>query len=154
MKKERFDRTKAIAMQKTCADIITVLFVILFVYAATNKLLDYQKFSIQLGKSPVLASFSRWIAWSIPMLEAGIVVLLIIQKTQLLALFASFSLMVVFSAYIITILNFSEYIPCSCGGILENMSWIQHFWFNVVFVLLGAAATVIYPSRQQEIIAR
>jgi uncharacterized membrane protein YphA (DoxX/SURF4 family) len=71
-----------------------------------------------------------------------------------MALYASFGLMVIFSAYIITILNFSEYVPCSCGGILENMSWRQHFWFNAGFVALGALGVLIYPDKHKEIIGQ
>jgi hypothetical protein len=50
-------------------EIISGLFILLFVYASANKLLDYQKFLVQLGKSPILSPFSNWIAWLIPLME-------------------------------------------------------------------------------------
>ena len=135
-------------------DIICFLFILLFVYAAMSKLLDYQKFIVQLGKSPLLAPFSQLISWFIPVGEISIGVSLVFRKFQLLALYASFSLMVIFSTYIVVILNFSEYIPCSCGGILENMSWKQHLLFNIVFVIFGAWAVLLYPYKNKVIIGQ
>ncbi|MES2277932.1 MAG: MauE/DoxX family redox-associated membrane protein [Bacteroidota bacterium] len=130
-------------------DIISSLFILLFIYAASSKLLDYQKFSIQLGKSPLLSPFSHWVVWLVPLMEIGVSGLLLFKRFQYLALYASFSLMVIFSAYIITILNFSEYIPCSCGGVLEKMSWMQHFWFNTGFIILSAGSVIIYPNKKK-----
>ncbi|MCC9073533.1 hypothetical protein LNQ49_18305 [Flavobacterium sp. F-65] len=37
-------------------------------------------------------------------------------------------------------LNYSSYLPCSCGGILEKMSWLEHLIFNFIFVLLAGLA--------------
>ncbi len=132
-------------------DIISGLFILLFFYAASSKLLDYQKFRIQLGKSPLLAPFATWMSWIVPALEIGIAIALCFKSSQIKALYAAFSMMVVFTAYIVVILNFSEYIPCSCGGILENMSWRQHLVFNILFTLLGVAGVLSYPIEKRSI---
>ncbi len=54
--------------------------------------------------------------------------------------------MVMFTAYIVLITRFSDYVPCSCGGVLEKLSWDQHLVFNIGFVVLGFMAIVIYPK--------
>jgi uncharacterized membrane protein YphA (DoxX/SURF4 family) len=118
-------------------DIISFLFIVLFVYAAVSKLLDYHKFRVELGKSPMLIEFASPVSWAIPAIEIIISILLVVRKTRLYALYASFFLMTMFTAYIIAILNFSDYIPCSCGGVLQNMTWHQHLIFNVIFIFLG-----------------
>jgi len=118
-------------------DIIAALFIFLFVYAAISKLIDYQKFRVQLGQSPLLTAIAGWVAWIIPSMEILISLLLITARFRLIGLYASFTLMVMFSAYIVAITKFSEFIPCSCGGVLQNMSWNQHLVFNTVFTLLG-----------------
>lgn len=138
---------RKIAPAKFVVDIVTSLFILLFVYAAVSKLVEFEKFTIQLGKSPLLAPFANWVSWGIPFFEIGIALLLTIDRFQLAALYASFSLMVVFSAYIITILNFSEYVPCSCGGILENMNWYQHLFFNISYVLLAVTGILLYKKK-------
>lgn len=129
------------------AEIISALYILLFVYAALSKIIDFQKFQIELGKSPILNFVSTYVAVAIPALEIIISIFLIIKKFQYFALYACFSLMVMFSCYIIIILNFSPYIPCTCGGILENMTWSQHLTFNVGFVALGMAAILLYPFK-------
>jgi len=128
-------------------NIIAALFILLFVYAASSKLLDYQKFRIQLGQSPLLTSFAGTVAWAIPLIEILISIILTTNRFRLSGLYASYSLMTLFSAYIIAITKFSQFIPCSCGGILQHMSWSQHFIFNIFFVLLALIGILIYPGQ-------
>ncbi len=124
------------------AEVITALFVILFVYAAASKLLDYQNFKAQLGRSPLLARFWNWV-WLVPVIELIISGMLPVPKMRLPALYASFSLMTMFTAYIFAITHFSEYVPCSCGGVLQKMSWTQHLWFNISFIILAVIGITI-----------
>jgi hypothetical protein len=55
--------------------IIAKLFILLFVYAASSKLLEYDKFKAQLGQSPMLSSFAPLLVWSIPALEIAIAIM-------------------------------------------------------------------------------
>jgi uncharacterized membrane protein YphA (DoxX/SURF4 family) len=125
-------------------DIISALFVLLFLYASLTKLLDYQKFTVQLGQSPMLTSIAGFVAWFIPVVELVIAVGLIFTRTRLIALHASLFLMVMFSGYIIAITQFSFYVPCSCGGILNSLGWVEHFIFNMVFVVLATVAILLH----------
>ena len=129
--------------RKIAIEIISFLFVLLFLYAALNKLLDYQKFTIQIGQSPLLTGFGGSIPWMVITVELLIAVLLVIPRFRLFAFFGAFSLMVMFTAYIVAILNFSSYIPCSCGGVLAMLGWTEHLYFNSVFVLLGLGGIVL-----------
>src|SRR5690348_15832063 len=85
---------------RTIIEIITVLFILLFVYAAVSKLLDYRKFRVQLGQSPLLTAFVGWVAWIIPAVEILIALLLTTGRCRHVGLYAAFSLMVMFTAYI------------------------------------------------------
>jgi len=127
-------------------EIITAAFVILFVYAALTKLLDYDKSRLQLGQSPVLTQFAGIVVWLVPVVELLIALLLSTIRFRLLGLYASFTLMVMFTAYIVVITRFSDYVPCSCGGVLEKLTWNQHLVFNIVFVVLGAISILLYPQ--------
>ena len=126
--------------RETLIEIIVALFILLFVYAALNKLLDYQKFTIQIGQSPMLTSFAGFLAWSVPSLELLISIFLMIPRTKVIALYAAFSLMTMFTTYIVLASQFSDYVPCSCGGIIQNLSWTEHLAFNMIFVALGLLA--------------
>lgn len=127
-------------------DLISYLFILLFLYAAANKLLEYDKFKAQLGQSVMLTAFSNQLAWLIPTLEIAISILLIVPRANLLGLYASFTLMFMFTAYIALMLRFADHISCSCGGILEKMGWAEHLIFNAVFVLLGIVG-IVYKSK-------
>jgi len=132
--------------RKTVVDIIAYLFIVLFIYASVNKLIDYDNFSAELGKSPLLTAFARWIAWGIPVIELVVVVLLTVPKWALVGFYAAFSLMTMFTAYIIAILKFSDFIPCSCGGVLQSMNWDQHLVFNIFFIVLGFIGILLYEA--------
>lgn len=130
---------------------ISLLFIVLFVYAAISKLLDFETFTVQLAQSPLLSAYAGIIAWLVPGIEIGIAVLLMFERARIMALYAAFTLMIMFTAYIFIILNFSDFIPCSCGGVLEKLSWTQHLIFNIFFIILAGAAiffTAIWNTKK------
>lgn len=131
--------------KKYVVEVICLLYILLFVYAALSKLLDFDNFKIQLGQSPILSSFAKWMVIFIPLLEFGIAILLIFRGLKFWGLLLSFLLMFLFSQYIYIMLNYSSYIPCSCGGILAKMTWKQHLVFNIFFTVLALVAFILYP---------
>ncbi|CAD0004638.1 hypothetical protein FLACHUCJ7_01937 [Flavobacterium chungangense] len=128
-------------------DSICFLLVLLFVYAAISKMLDFENFQIQLAQSPLLSAFAGLISWGVIILELFISVLLVFKSTRILALYSAFGLMIMFTVYIYIILNYSSFIPCSCGGILEKLNWKDHLVFNIFFVVISTAAIVIIPLK-------
>ena len=128
----------------------SLLYILLFVYAAVSKLIDFENFQVQLGQSPLLSAFAGPIAWIVPIVEIVISGLLIFPKARLIGLFAAFFLMVMFTAYILIILNFSSFVPCSCGGILEKMSWKTHMVFNIIFIMLAVAAILLIQKNNDK----
>lgn len=136
------------ALKEKVPDIIGYSLICLFGYAAFSKLFDYENFLLQLQKSPILSDFAKPISLLIPIVEIAICILLSINKYTLLGLYISFSLMIMFTTYIISILNFSQSIPCSCGGILSKMGWTEHLIFNITFSLLTFAAIILYKSQE------
>ncbi|MHA7830179.1 MAG: MauE/DoxX family redox-associated membrane protein [Flagellimonas sp.] len=122
--------------------LVSILYVILFIYAATSKLWDFHQFKIQLGQSPVLTAYADWVAWLVPLTEYILAFLLLWKVTRAKALYASLGLMTMFTTYIILVLSFSDYVPCSCGGVLEDLGWTEHIVFNLLFVVLAVIAIV------------
>lgn len=66
--------------RKIAVEVICFLFVLLFVYAALNKLLEYQKFTIQIGQSPILTGFGSWLPAVVIGSELGLAVMLMISR--------------------------------------------------------------------------
>lgn len=136
----------------TFFDAIVFLIAVLFIYAAASKLIDFELFKAQIGKSPLITQFAEPIAWFIPGVEIVVSLALLTPRFQLVGLFASYFLMFMFTAYIGFILTFSPYVPCSCGGILNNMGWTEHLIFNIGFTLMSVLGIILYNrQRQREI---
>lgn len=118
-------------------EIISMLFVILFVYTAISKFMDFTLFKETIAASPVLAPVVDVVAWVLPIVEILVSILLLIPVLRLKGLYAALGLMMAFTIYIIYILKFSPHIPCSCGGVIELMSWREHLIFNCAFIALA-----------------
>ncbi|ESU28752.1 hypothetical protein FLJC2902T_13470 [Flavobacterium limnosediminis JC2902] len=138
----------SVTFRRNLVELISFLFILLFVYAAVNKILDFENFQVQLGQSPLLSAFAGWVSFWVLIVEIIVAVFLIFNKYRFYALTGSFMLMVMFTIYIIIILNFSPFVPCSCGGILEKMTWKQHLFFNILFVFLAIAGMLLTEFRK------
>ena len=125
---------------------VRYFFILLFVYAAISKLTTFEAFQVQLAQSPLLSAFATSIAYAVIGIELIITLLLTNKNTKLLGLYLSYGLMVAFTIYIYLILNFSNFIPCSCGGVLEKMGWTEHLWFNAIVSILGLAAIYLQET--------
>jgi MFS family permease len=130
------------------AELISTFFVLLFAYTAVNKLAIYGTFVDQLSKSPYLEKYAMAVGWLIPVSELIIAVLLVYRRTRLIGLFASFGLMLAFTIYIYMMLHYSHYVPCSCGGVLAQLSWQQHLVFNIVALLLALAGISLSVTKR------
>lgn len=132
--------------RKITLEIISFLFILLFLYASVSKLFDFQKFTVQIGQSPLLTGFGQFLPGLVIVVEIVISILLMIPRLRLIGFYAAFSLMTMFTAYIMAILNYSTYIPCSCGGILEKLGWTEHLIFNTFFIALALISILLTSS--------
>ncbi|AZB25264.1 MULTISPECIES: MauE/DoxX family redox-associated membrane protein [Flavobacteriales] len=121
-------------------EFISYFFILLFCYAAMGKLMDFDEFQTRISESPLLNRFSQFLPYTIIIAEFFIAGLLCYRKTRNIGLIGSLILMLVFTGYIALIISTSDNLPCSCGGILEKMSWHQHLYFNIGCVILSVIA--------------
>lgn len=121
-------------------EFISYFFILLFCYAGISKIMDFENFQIQISESHLLSAYAGFIPFAIIILEFIIAGLLCYRKTKNSGLIGSFILMFIFTGYIFFIIRTSENLPCSCGGILEKMSWHQHLYFNIGCVVLSVIA--------------
>ncbi|MDQ8141478.1 MauE/DoxX family redox-associated membrane protein [Chryseobacterium sp. CFS15] len=123
--------------------LVCFFFILLFCYAAISKIMDFETFQVQITQSPLLNIISGLVSYGILAVELVICGLLIFERSRLLGLYASFTLMVLFTFYIYIILHYSEFVPCSCGGILEKMDWNTHMVFNIVCVIIAGVVLIV-----------
>ncbi|WP_128763343.1 MauE/DoxX family redox-associated membrane protein [Leeuwenhoekiella aestuarii] len=120
-------------------------FILLWVYAATAKLLEFDQFKVQLSQVSFLKPMAGILVYIIPLVEYSLAGLLLVSKTRSMGLLGSALVMSVFTAYIAGMISFSPDLPCSCGGIINNFTWQQHLIFNLLFTAL-AITGVYYRS--------
>ncbi len=142
------------SFKNTVVEIICLLFILLFVYAAVSKLLEFQNFQAQLGQSPLISAYTGFISYIILIVEIVTALFLAIPKTRFIGLLSSFALMLMFTAYIIVILNYSSFVPCSCGGILEKLGWKEHLIFNITFTILAVIALLIISIKKSKTVLK
>lgn len=132
-------------MKKTAfVDVIAAGFIFLFAYTAINKFLDIISLRIVLKDYPLIGSFYQWFAWGLPILEFCIVGLLLIRRTKIIGLYASLILMSLFTLYVTYLFIFAPHMPCTCGGMLQKLSWPGHLAFNLLSILLAAVAIMLH----------
>lgn len=134
-------------IKKYFVQTVSILLALLFIYAATSKLFDFEAFQLQLAQSPLLSAYAGIISYAILIIEFAVVILLLIPKTNKIGLYASIGLMSAFTLYIYLILNYSDFVPCSCGGILEKLGWTEHLIFNIFFLVLSFIALVVLVKK-------
>jgi len=132
---------------KTMIEIISFLVTMLFVYAATAKLLDEAAFRQQLALWPLVAGFAGLIAIVLPVVELGIAAMLTVKNTRFYGLLLSLLLLVVFTGYIGGMLLSGKPLPCSCGGLISELSWKEHLLFNLFFIALSVTALVLEKKK-------
>ena len=140
--------------KNTIVELISALLLVLFLYTALSKLLDFDKFKYQISQSPFITNISWLVIWSIPLAEIIISISLIFKRTRLAGLYLSFFLLLLFTGYIFIMLRYSSYLPCSCGGVLSIMSWKQHFIFNLAFTGLSLAGIIVQNATTKKVISK
>jgi len=125
---------------------VSLYYILLFVYASVSKLLEFENFQAQLGQSAIIGAYAGVISYSIIVIELLVAVMLVIPSFKLKGLYISFLLMSLFTVYIFIILNFTSNIPCSCGGILEKMTWKVHLIFNIISLILAGLAILFFDG--------
>lgn len=130
-------------------EIIVALFILLFVYTGITKLIDQASFRLVISRSPVIGQWATLLSWALPIIELLAALLLFFPKTKKLGLWISLGLMILFTGYIAYMLVFSDHLPCSCGGVLQQLTWLQHLEFNILFTLLSAFSIWFYTKHQR-----
>lgn len=128
------------------ADILSSMVLLLLLYAALSKIFDYRRFVSVLNMSPLLKGYGAELGIFIPASELMIGLLLFIPASRLSGLYLSILLLLVFTLYLGYMVNFAPDLPCSCGGVIKELSWPQHIVLNIMFIAAAVAALLLYKG--------
>src|SRR5690625_3083728 len=85
---------------------ISIVLIVLFVYAAITKIRDFEIFNVRLNQSPMLEGMGEWWAVIIPVVLLFIAILLLFERTRSVGLKYALALMLMFTIYIGVVLLF------------------------------------------------
>ena len=124
--------------------IISSLLILLWTYASLSKLLDYEQSRSEMQNQVFSMGFAQVLTWLVPLVELGTALLLCFGRTLKTGLYISTVLLFSFTGYIILVMtNVFGRIPCSCGGIIQQLNWNQHMVFNLVFLAIAVTGNSI-----------
>lgn len=122
--------------------------IILWVYTACSKLLEFYTFKYQLHMQHIPRGIENILIIALPATELLSAYLLAKKTTQYKGLWLSVSLLLLFTIYIgLILLGVFTKAPCSCGGVLSFLTWKTHLLFNIIFLSLNI--WVLYEIHQQ-----
>lgn len=124
-------------MKHRYVEIIASLLILIFVYTGISKLIELERFRIILSLSPLISWAAGIVSWALPVIEIMTAILLLVPSLRKWGLISSFFLMSLFTLYIAYMIFLAADRSCSCGGVLEKMTWTDHLIFNIVFTLLA-----------------
>ncbi|MBB5441251.1 hypothetical protein HDC92_004958 [Pedobacter sp. AK017] len=126
----------------------SALLILLFTYAAWDKVLDHQTFLHQMRRSPFpfMDIWAIALVWLVPMAEVLVAVFLWLPHWRMRGLIASLLLLAVFELYIGGMLFSGKELPCTCSGVF-NMSWGNHLIFNLVFIVIAGMGLLAMGSK-------
>lgn len=126
--------------------LFSAILILLFTYTALSKLGNLTSFRSTIAASPLFNGLGSQLSLTIPLAELATALLIFIPRTIWFGLRLSFVLLLLFTSYLVYMLLFVPELPCSCGGVLQALSWKQHLWFNGSFILLNAAAIFLHQK--------
>ena len=117
---------------------VIIIFMILFFYTAIHKLMVIPTLTYVLTKYPLIKYSPVLFAWALPIYELIIVGFLFFNRSVGLRL-SAFT-MFCFSAYVAYMYIFVPKLPCTCGGLIQQLNWPQHLAMNLALLLLAIIA--------------
>lgn len=117
--------------------ITRALFILVLGYTATSKILAPDIFISALQHSPLLAPYRFTLAWLLPLTELVVVFLLLLPSYKMPALSLATGLIGCFTIYIFYHFLRRQPLPCSCGGVISQLSWTGHAILNSTLLVLG-----------------
>lgn len=118
-------------------ELIAALLILTFTYAALSKLMERSFFASVLSQLPVIGGGARPLSIILPASELLISSMLLFPRLRRPGLFAAFLLMLAFTLYVGGMMLFAPHLPCSCGGVLNQLSWSGHLAFNLALTALA-----------------
>lgn len=129
--------------------VFRLLLIIMFSYTLFHKIFDMKSFLDTLKKSTIIEDYQiSIILYLTPFLEFITILALFLWK-RIEGFYLSFILMLIFTIYLIALNNFSLYKGCSCGGIFNELSYLEHIIVNCSFIIISLLSILLFEKEEK-----
>ncbi|WP_372490163.1 MauE/DoxX family redox-associated membrane protein [Chitinophaga sedimenti] len=129
-------------------EVFSSLLILMFIYTAASKLMDIKSFIGSINNQPFDNRFTPYLVIGLPASEIIVSVLLAFARTRKAGFWMSTIMMTVFTGYISLVLaGVYDRRPCSCGGVFNNVTWPQHLFINIGFLIISLWGLVLSWKR-------
>ncbi|MFS0491879.1 MauE/DoxX family redox-associated membrane protein [Leadbetterella byssophila] len=119
--------------------LITLALLTLWIPVSIDKWINFEIFQNGLIRQPFSDQLGQVLSYLLPVVETATIILLVVEKWRKAGMLLSTALMAVFTCYIgLALLGAWDKLPCGCGSVISQLTWKQHFFFNLAFLLLSA----------------
>lgn len=116
--------------------LLTLLLLALWIPVTLDKIINFSVFKTGILRQPFHDSLGMILIYTLPVLEILTIFLLLLPVLRKWGFALSTLLMLAFTAYIgMALAGAWERLPCGCGSVISGLSWKQHFFFNLLFLL-------------------
>lgn len=129
--------------RKVTVVVICWIFFILFVYTGVLKYIDFKITEYDVHRYPLLYRYSTEMAYYFPAVEILVAFLVVIDQTRTVGLWVSTVLMGLLTWYVSVVLSADKGLPCSCGGLIRELNWHQHLYFNIILTIISLIGAVL-----------
>ena len=113
----------------------STLLILLWTYTGLDKLIRFGESRKSFHNQTFPAELAEVLAYSVPMVELLIALLLLSSVTRWWGYLGSILLLSVFTTYVGLIwVGAFPRVPCNCAGILVSLGWAEHFFLNLGFI--------------------
>ena len=129
-------------------EVALILLIFLFAYSSAIKLNDLDAFADKLLKSPLIGiKYLVPLVYLVPIGELLIAITLVYPKSRTIGKYLSCFALTLFSLYLIALNNLDDFVPCSCGGLFEKLTFNQHIILNLI--LWGLSVILVFTDKRK-----
>jgi hypothetical protein len=115
-------------------------------YVGGSKFFELEKFKKTFEFIPLMRPFSWPLAVLIPVVEVITALSFLEDKFRRTSIAISTFLMLSFTIFTVFITKYAGTTPCTCGGVIQHLSWLQHLYLNIALLIL-AILGILFPLK-------
>lgn len=132
-------------------EVVAWVLALLFFYTGISKLIDWEGTVHHMYNQVFPYWISGILIYLLPFSELLIGLALLIPRFRSMGFLLSFLAMLAFTIYVGTVwIGLYGWVPCSCGGVISQMTWGEHLVFNLVFLGIAGVGMKLKDEKREK----